>query len=91
MTDAAHLFSDLIGFLVSILSIWIGKKPATRMMTFGYHRAEVLGAFLSVLAVWLLAGIFCVIAIGRLIRKEYHIDANTMLTIASIGVVVNIL
>ncbi|KAK4884154.1 hypothetical protein RN001_000425 [Aquatica leii] len=91
MTDAAHLFSDLIGFFVSLISIWIGKKSPTRTMTFGYHRAEVLGAFLSVLAVWLLAGIFCVVAVGRLLKKEYEIDANTMLVVASIGVVVNIL
>ncbi|KAF5281321.1 hypothetical protein FQA39_LY17833 [Lamprigera yunnana] len=91
MTDAAHLFSDLIGFFVSLLSIWISKKSPTRTMTFGYYRAEVLGAFLSVLAVWLLAGIFCVIAIGRLLKQEYHIDANTMLIVASIGVIVNIL
>lgn len=91
MTDAAHLFSDLIGFFVSLISIWIGKKAPTRAMTFGYHRAEVLGAFLSVLAVWLLAGIFCVVAVGRLLKKEYDIDANTMLIVASIGVVVNIL
>ncbi|KAF5307467.1 hypothetical protein FQR65_LT06822 [Abscondita terminalis] len=91
MTDAAHLFSDLIGFFVSLISIWIGKKSPTRTMTFGYHRAEVLGAFLSVLAVWLLAGIFCVIAVGRLLKKEYDIDANTMLIVASIGVIVNIL
>lgn len=46
MTDAAHLFSDFVGFLISLLSIWVGKKPATRRMTFGYHRAEVLGALL---------------------------------------------
>lgn len=46
MTDAAHLFSDFIGFAVSLLSIWISKWPATRRMTFGYYRAEVLGALL---------------------------------------------
>lgn len=91
MTDAAHLFSDLIGFFVSLISIWIGKKSPTRVMTFGYHRAEVLGAFISVLAVWLLAGIFCVVAVGRLLHKEYDIDVDTMLIVASIGVVVNIL
>lgn len=46
MTDAAHLFSDFVGFGVSLLSMWISKRPATHRMTFGYYRAEVLGALL---------------------------------------------
>lgn len=46
MTDAAHLFSDFVGFAVSLLSMWISKRPATHRMTFGYYRAEVLGALL---------------------------------------------
>jgi len=91
MTDAAHLFSDLIGFLVSIISIWIGKRPATRYMTFGYHRAEVLGAFMSVLVVWILSGIFFILAIDRLIKNEDTIDADTMLIIAGLGLVINII
>ncbi|XP_060527498.1 proton-coupled zinc antiporter SLC30A2-like isoform X2 [Cylas formicarius] len=51
MTDAAHLFSDFIGFLISILAISMGKKSRTPHMTFGYHRAEVVGAFLSMGAI----------------------------------------
>lgn len=46
MTDAAHLFSDFVGLAISLASIWISKWPATPRMTFGYYRAEVLGAFL---------------------------------------------
>lgn len=46
MTDAAHLFSDFIGFIVSLISIWISRLPANKTMTFGYYRSEVMGAFL---------------------------------------------
>lgn len=44
MTDAAHLFADLLTFLISIVSVKLGKKSATSTLTFGYARAEVLGA-----------------------------------------------
>ncbi|CAH0550050.1 unnamed protein product [Brassicogethes aeneus] len=91
MTDAAHLFSDFVGFNISLLAIWVGKKPATKRMTFGYHRAEVLGAFLSVLIVWMLALFFSFLAIKRLISKESDIDANTMIIVASIGLLINLL
>nr|CAI5849835.1 unnamed protein product [Callosobruchus analis] len=90
MTDAAHLFSDFIGFLISLLAIWIGRKPPSKSMTFGYYRAEVVGALLSVLTVWLLAGIFSTLAINRIYNEDYDIDANTMIIIASLGLLVNI-
>lgn len=37
MTDAAHLLSDFSGFLISIFSIWVGTRPASRHMSYGYH------------------------------------------------------
>ncbi|XP_017773702.1 PREDICTED: zinc transporter 2-like [Nicrophorus vespilloides] len=90
MTDAAHLFSDLIGFFVSIISIWIGKRPPTKSMTFGYNRVEVIGAFLSVLIVWVLAAVFSLLALERIIHRDHKVDADTMLIIAGLGLVVNI-
>ncbi|CAH1169908.1 unnamed protein product [Phaedon cochleariae] len=91
MTDAAHLFSDFIGFLISLLAIWVGRKPPSKNMTFGYYRAEVLGALLSVLTIWLLAAIFSTLAINRLYNDDYEIEANTMIIIASLGLLVNII
>lgn len=28
LTDAAHMFADLSGFLISLISVFIAKKPA---------------------------------------------------------------
>ncbi|CAG9833179.1 unnamed protein product [Diabrotica balteata] len=91
MTDAAHLFSDLIGFLISLLAIWVGKKPPTKRMTFGYYRAEVIGALLSVLTIWLLTAILSAMAIQRIYTKDYEIQADTMMIISALGLVVNII
>jgi len=52
MTDAAHLLSDFSGFLISIFSIWIGTRPASRYMSYGYHRAEIIGALGSIVLIW---------------------------------------
>lgn len=35
MTDAAHLFSDVSGFFISIFSIWISSLPTDHDMTYG--------------------------------------------------------
>ena len=40
-TDAAHLLTDLASFMISLFAIWLASRPATRTMSFGWHRAEV--------------------------------------------------
>ncbi|CAG9856251.1 unnamed protein product [Phyllotreta striolata] len=90
MTDAAHLFSDLIGFIISLLAIWVGKKPPTKNMTFGFYRSEVVGAVLSVLTIWLLAAVLSALAIHRLYHQDYAINADTMIAVSSLGLAVNI-
>jgi len=46
------MFSDLSGFMISIFSIWLGQRPASKIMSFGYHRAEVIGALASIILIW---------------------------------------
>jgi cation diffusion facilitator family transporter len=54
-SDAAYRLSDLVIYLIGIVSIYLSRKPAGPKMTFGYSRAEVLGALLSVLIIWVIA------------------------------------
>lgn len=90
MTDAAHLLSDFIGFLVSVFSIWLGQRPRSKRHSWGFHRAEVLGALFSIVFIWLLTAIFMYLAIHRLVTGIYDIDANTMMIVSTIGVFINI-
>ena len=39
LTDAAHMMSDFAGFLVSLFAIWLASRPATKRLSFGWHRA----------------------------------------------------
>lgn len=57
-TDCAHLATDMVGFMMSILALRISMRPATKKLTFGWHRAEVIGtllsvAFLIIATIWL--------------------------------------
>lgn len=89
ITDAAHLFSDLSGFLISIFAIMIGQKPANKIFTFGYHRAEVLGALTSVITIWILTGFLIKEAIDRLANPT-PIDAKIMLITSIFGLMCNL-
>lgn len=55
LSDAAHMFSDLSGFFISIVSVSIGTRPASKGLSFGYHRSEVIGAMGTIMIVWCLS------------------------------------
>lgn len=38
MSDAAHLLSDCVSFIVAIIAIWWARKPSDDKMSFGYKR-----------------------------------------------------
>ena len=90
-TDAAHLLTDLASFLISLFSIWLASRPASKKYNFGWYRAEVVGALTSVLMIWVITGILVYMAIQRLISKEYEVNGTIMLITAGIGVLVNIM
>ena len=64
-TDAAHMLTDFASFLISLFAIWMAAKPKSQKMSFGWHRAEVLGATVSVLMIWLVTGVLVYMAILR--------------------------
>lgn len=89
LTDAAHLSSDLSGFVISIIAIYIGKKKPNKKYTFGYYRAEVIGALISVITIWLLTGLLIKEAIDRFINPS-EIYAPVMLLTAVLGLICNL-
>mgnify|MGYP001041917585 CR=1 FL=1 len=88
-SDATHMLSDLTGFAISMLSVFISSKPAKKDLTFGYNRAEVLGAMASILLIWIITGVLLKEAIYRMIYPQ-SIDGLFMLVTAGIGFLCNL-
>ncbi|GBF90122.1 hypothetical protein Rsub_03255 [Raphidocelis subcapitata] len=89
MSDAAHMLSDVSAFLVSIFAAWAATQPGTQLYSFGYHRAEILGALVSVLIIWLVTGALVVEAVQRTINPV-RVDGKLMFIISVAGIVFNI-
>lgn len=89
-TDAAHLLTDFASFMISLFALWLSSRPASKRMSFGWYRAEVVGALLSVLMIWLVTGLLVYMAVERLVSKEFEIDSVVMLATATAGLAVNI-
>ena len=60
-------------------------------MSWGWHRAEVLGATVSVLMIWVVTGVLVYAAVLRVASGDFEIDATIMLITSGVGVVVNIM
>jgi len=90
MGDAAHMFSDLASFGVSFLVLWISDKQPKKKMTFGYHRAEALGALATLCIIWYVTGILVYLAFKRIHDQEFEIHDTAMLVVASAAVVFNV-
>ncbi|XP_023448347.1 proton-coupled zinc antiporter SLC30A8 [Dasypus novemcinctus] len=91
ITDAAHLLIDLTGFLLSLFSLWLSSKPPSKRFTFGWHRAEILGALLSILCIWVVTGVLVYLASERLLHPNYEIQATVMIIVSGCAVVANLL
>ncbi|XP_046439387.1 zinc transporter 2-like [Daphnia pulex] len=89
-TDAAHLLTDFASFMISLFSLWLASRPPTKRMSFGWYRAEVIGALTSVLMIWVVTGILVYLAIQRLVNKDFDIEAKIMLITSGLGVVINL-
>lgn len=88
MTDAAHMLSDVAGFMISYLAIYLGGRPSTFALSYGYARAEILGALASILLIWGLIIWLFIEAIDRFINLP-AVNGEIMLVTACIGLACN--
>ncbi|CAG13210.1 unnamed protein product [Tetraodon nigroviridis] len=91
MTDAAHLLTDFGSIAISLFSLWLSSRPPTGVMTFGWHRAEILGMLLSVVSIWAVTAALVLSAGQRLVHGDYEVDGQIMLITSACAVGANIL
>ncbi|HEA70725.1 hypothetical protein LCGC14_0590430 [marine sediment metagenome] len=89
ITDAGHMFTHAFAISISLLAIFIARKPSCHHKTFGLYRAEVLSAFINGLFLIPIVGFIVFEAIIRLLNP-LEINGVYMLVIAIIGLIVNI-
>lgn len=90
VSDAAHLLTDFASFMISLVALYLAARPATKRLSFGWHRAEILGALVSILMLWVITGILVYSGVQRIQSGDYKIDAKIMLITSAAGVAVNI-
>lgn len=90
LTDSAHLASDLIGFAISILSLKIAQRKSSQKLSFGWHRAEIIGSIVSLSSIWIMT----IFLLGEATKRFFAppmVKPNLMLPISIMGLIFNLI
>jgi cobalt-zinc-cadmium efflux system protein len=91
LSDAGHMLNDTAALGLSLVVAFIAARPRTQKHTFGYRRAEVMGALINAAALGV-AGILIVVeAIERLVEGSHHVEGFWLLLTAALGLCVNLI
>lgn len=90
LSDAAHMGTDTLALVIALIAVRLSRRPADAQRTFGYVRAEAMGAMVNGMLLFVVAGYILWEAVGRF-RQPPEVASTGMLVIASIGLVVNLI
>ena len=90
LSDALHNLNDTTSLGISLVARKISKKEANRDKTFGYKRAEIIGAFINLITLVIIALFLIKEGVERFYNPQ-PIDGMVMFIVAIIGLLGNVI
>lgn len=90
LSDALHNFSDTASLGISYGTRRVARRDPTRRKTFGYRRAELIGAFVNLVTLVLIA-LYLIKEAAERFAAPRPIDGTVMLGVAVIGLAANLI
>ena len=89
LADALHNFNDCGSLIIALVARRIGRRPSDERRTFGYRRAEIIGALIN-LTILAVVGLYLVYeAVARLIDPQ-PIDGWIVVVVAAVALAVDV-
>jgi cobalt-zinc-cadmium efflux system protein len=89
LSDAGHMFTDVFALGLSLIAVYIGKRPSDYRATYGYQRIGILAALINGSTLVVISVLIFVEAYKRIFSPP-EVDSNVMLLVAVGGLVGNI-
>ena len=89
LSDAGHIFTDVLTLSIGVIAIRLAKHAHTSMMTYGFHRAEILAALVNGASLIGISGYIFYEAFLRFFNPP-EVQAPILLAVAAIGFVANV-
>jgi cobalt-zinc-cadmium efflux system protein len=90
ISDAFHTFSAVGGLLVALVATRIAKRPADNKKSFGWYRAELIGALVNGAFLLIMAILVIVMGVMRL-GNPVDLSTGPMLWVAAGGMVTEVI
>jgi cobalt-zinc-cadmium efflux system protein len=88
MADAGHNLSDVLALVFSWIAVMLSQREPTMKFTYGFRRSTILIALLNTIFLLVAVGIIIYETFSR-IKSPLRINAENVMIVASIGIVVN--
>jgi cobalt-zinc-cadmium efflux system protein len=89
LADAAHNASDTASMGVSLIARRVAGREADARRTFGYERAELIGAFVNLVTLVVIA-LYLLVEAARRFFEPQSIDGRLMLIVGAVTLVGNV-
>jgi len=89
LADAGHMLTDTMSLALAAFAFRVSARPADAKRSFGYHRFQIIAAFVNGLSLLVIVGWILFEAVQRMLDPP-DVIGSTMLIIACGGLVVNI-
>lgn len=89
LSDAGHMLTDAAALGLALFAQLVARRPASARNSYGYARAEVLGALINSLFMLAMVGWIAFEALGRLFNPK-EVDGLGVMAIAALGLGVNL-
>lgn len=90
IADALHNFNDCGSLLIALVARRISRRQADHQRTFGYRRAEVVGALINVTILMVVALFLIYEAVERYFEPGAHIDGKWVIAVAAVALAVDL-
>jgi len=90
ISDAFHTFSAVGGVLIALVALRLSRRPATSRETYGWARAEIIGALFNGLFLVIMAGFVFWMGAMRLM-DPVELPTSVMLWVAAGGIVTELI
>src|SRR5215475_13386107 len=90
LTDAGHMLTDAGAIVLGLAALRLAARPPSGAMTYGLKRAEPLSAAINGAVLAVLAVVFVIEAISRLVNP-HDVEGGLVLVVALVAIPINII
>ncbi len=90
LADAGHMLTDTASLFIAWLAARLAARPADTLRSYGYHRMQILAAFINGMA-FIAIVVWIVIEAVRRFMSPIYVHGEMMISVAAVGLLVNLI